>query len=134
MREPHRFPRALSGVMIVVTVLFATAGIMGYAAYGSKIQTVVIVNLPQEDKFVQAVQFLCEFGSCSTFHSLSPPCSQLNGPCRPCDLTQADPYRLDRYPPLHPPPALPCCSYHGERYLLPIGQTQRFGQVAKEHV
>ncbi|KAI9631808.1 transmembrane amino acid transporter protein-domain-containing protein [Dioszegia hungarica] len=58
MREPHRFPRALSGVMIVVTVLFATAGIMGYAAYGSKIQTVVIVNLPQEDKFVQAVQFL----------------------------------------------------------------------------
>jgi amino acid permease len=68
MREPHRFPRALSGVMIVVTVLFATAGIMGYAAYGSKIQTVVIVNLPQEDKFVQAVQFLCEFCPCSTFH------------------------------------------------------------------
>lgn len=70
MREPHRFPRALSGVMIVVTVLFATAGIMGYAAYGSKIQTVVIVNLPQEDKFVQAVQFLCEFLS-SSLSSLS---------------------------------------------------------------
>jgi proton-coupled amino acid transporter len=28
-------------------------------AYGSDIQTVVLVNLPQDDKFVQAVQFLC---------------------------------------------------------------------------
>jgi len=44
--------------MIGVALLFAGFGIMGYAAYGSDIQTVVIVNLPQDKKFVQVVQFL----------------------------------------------------------------------------
>ncbi|WVR06160.1 hypothetical protein IAU60_003190 [Kwoniella sp. DSM 27419] len=48
----------LSIVMFFVAILFAGAGVMSYATYGSDIQTVVIVNLPQEDKFVQAVQFL----------------------------------------------------------------------------
>lgn len=60
MREPHKFPPVLSGVMLIVAVLFAGFGVLGYAAYGSDIQTVVIVNLPQDDKFVQAVQFLCQ--------------------------------------------------------------------------
>lgn len=60
MKEPHKFPRALTGVMFVVSILFAAAGFLGYAAYGKDIQTVVIVNLPQEAKFVQAVQFLCK--------------------------------------------------------------------------
>ena len=60
MREPKKFPPVLSGVMFIVAVLFAGFGVLGYAAYGSDIQTVVIVNLPQDDKFVQAVQFLCE--------------------------------------------------------------------------
>nr|XP_019045887.1 solute carrier family 36 (proton-coupled amino acid transporter) [Kwoniella bestiolae CBS 10118]OCF24817.1 solute carrier family 36 (proton-coupled amino acid transporter) [Kwoniella bestiolae CBS 10118] len=58
MREPEKFPRLLSIVMFIVAILFAGAGVSSYAAYGSDIQTVVIVNLPQEDKFVQAVQFL----------------------------------------------------------------------------
>jgi proton-coupled amino acid transporter len=58
MKEPHKFPKVLTGVMIGVAALFAGFGVMGYAAYGSNIQTVVIVNLPQEDKFVQVVQFL----------------------------------------------------------------------------
>ncbi|KAM0791921.1 hypothetical protein ACM66B_004175 [Microbotryomycetes sp. NB124-2] len=58
MAEPHRFPRVLTGVMIGVMVLFAGGGALAYSAYGSKIQTVVFVNLPQEDKFVQVSQFL----------------------------------------------------------------------------
>ncbi|OCF31256.1 solute carrier family 36 (proton-coupled amino acid transporter) [Kwoniella heveanensis BCC8398] len=58
MKEPQKFPRLLSIVMTFVAVLFAGAGVMSYATYGSNIQTVVIVNLPQENKFVQAVQFL----------------------------------------------------------------------------
>ncbi|KAK4046579.1 hypothetical protein OIV83_005949 [Microbotryomycetes sp. JL201] len=58
MAEPHRFPRVLTGVMIGVMFLFAGGGALAYSAYGSKIQTVVFVNLPQEDKFVQASQFL----------------------------------------------------------------------------
>lgn len=58
MKEPHKFPKVLTFVMIGVALLFAGFGIMGYAAYGSDIQTVVIVNLPQDKKFVQVVQFL----------------------------------------------------------------------------
>ncbi|GMK53645.1 hypothetical protein CspeluHIS016_0102310 [Cutaneotrichosporon spelunceum] len=58
MREPHKFPRALSGVLLFVALLFSTFGVLGYAAYGSEIQTVVLVNLPQDDKFVQGSQFL----------------------------------------------------------------------------
>lgn len=58
MREPHKFPKVLSGVMLIVAILFSSFGVMGYMAYGSDIQTVVIVNLPQDQKFVQVVQCL----------------------------------------------------------------------------
>ncbi|KAJ9095765.1 hypothetical protein QFC19_007478 [Naganishia cerealis] len=58
MKEPQKFPRVLTGCMVFVALLFTGFGVMGYMAYGSDIQTVVIVNLPQDDKFVQAVQFL----------------------------------------------------------------------------
>lgn len=58
MKEPQKFPRALTGVMAGVMVLFASAGGLSYAAFGSKIQTVVITNLPQNSRFVQAMQFL----------------------------------------------------------------------------
>lgn len=75
MREPHKFPGVLTGVMLFLTgifihkiiitrslklviVLFGGAGALAYAAFGPDIQTVVIVNLDGESKFVQAVQFL----------------------------------------------------------------------------
>lgn len=58
MKEPERFPAALSGVMIFVMILFSTSGALSYMAFGSKVQTVVISNLPQSWKFVQAMQFL----------------------------------------------------------------------------
>ncbi|GAA6021997.1 hypothetical protein JCM10207_002401 [Rhodosporidiobolus poonsookiae] len=58
MKEPHKFPRVLTGVMIGVMILFAGGGTLGYLTFGSKIQTVVFVNLPQDDKFVNASQFL----------------------------------------------------------------------------
>lgn len=51
MKEPEKFPKVLTGVMLGITVLFAGAGALGYAAYGSHIQTVVIVNLPQDDRY-----------------------------------------------------------------------------------
>ncbi|KAK4698377.1 solute carrier family 36 (proton-coupled amino acid transporter), partial [Phenoliferia sp. Uapishka_3] len=58
MKDPHKFPRVLTGVMVGAMILFAGAGVLAYAAYGSAIQTVVFVNLPQDDKFVNAAQFL----------------------------------------------------------------------------
>jgi amino acid permease len=58
MAEPERFPRVLSRVMIGVMILFTGAGTLAYSAFGSNIQTVVLVNLNQEAKLVQTVQFL----------------------------------------------------------------------------
>lgn len=111
MKEPQKFPRALTGVMITVAVLFASFGVLGYAAYGSDVQTVVLVNLPQEEKFVQASQFLCTLQLVDNL------------------LT----FRLDRHLALHSPPALPCCAHHGDWHLLAQWQEQPPCQVAKEH-
>jgi proton-coupled amino acid transporter len=58
MREPQKFPKLLTYCMFGLMALFASAGLLGYAAFGEDVQTVVLVNLPQENKFVQAVQFL----------------------------------------------------------------------------
>jgi proton-coupled amino acid transporter len=58
MRKPKNFPWVLGGVMIVITVVFISMGALSYAAYGSHTKTVVILNLPQDDKFVNAVQFM----------------------------------------------------------------------------
>ncbi|KAG6827742.1 hypothetical protein H0H92_010588 [Tricholoma furcatifolium] len=57
MREPHRFPAVLTGVMAFVTILFGGAGALGYLTFGSKVETVVLVNL-ESNGMVQAVQFL----------------------------------------------------------------------------
>lgn len=118
MREPQKFPRVLSGVMFCVAILFAGAGVMSYATYGSDIQTVVIVNLPQDDKFVQAVQFLC---MSAHFFSLTNHGTNLF-------------HRFCCHPPLVPPSTLPSCAYHGERSLFQIRQAQPLGQVAEECV
>jgi len=58
MREPRKFPAVLTGVMILLLFLLGGAGVLSYLAFGSDIQTVVIVNLDSESKLTQAVQFL----------------------------------------------------------------------------
>ncbi|KAL6242260.1 hypothetical protein RBB50_010808 [Rhinocladiella similis] len=58
MKKPHKFPEVLGIVMVIITVLFTSIGALSYAAYGSKTKTVVILNLPQDSKMVNAVQFL----------------------------------------------------------------------------
>ncbi|KAF3934028.1 hypothetical protein ABW19_dt0201757 [Dactylella cylindrospora] len=58
MKKPHKFPKVLGGVMILITAVFVSAGALGYAAWGSKTKTVVLLNLPQDNKFVNGVQFL----------------------------------------------------------------------------
>ncbi|KAI9789772.1 MAG: neutral amino acid transporter [Peltula sp. TS41687] len=58
MKRPHQFPPVLAAVMILITAVFLSMGALSYAAYGSATKTVVILNLPQDDKFVNAVQFL----------------------------------------------------------------------------
>ena len=58
MKQPKKFPGILALVMIIITVIFLSMGALSYAAYGSSTKTVIILNLPQDNKFVNAVQFL----------------------------------------------------------------------------
>lgn len=58
MRAPQKFPRVLAIVMVIITVIFISMGALSYAAYGSKTETVVLLNLPQDSQMVNGVQFL----------------------------------------------------------------------------
>lgn len=58
MKDPRKFPPVLGLVMVIITAIFISMGALSYAAYGSKVETVVILNLPQDDKLVNGVQFL----------------------------------------------------------------------------
>lgn len=58
MAEPKKFPKVMFVVMIIITLLFTIMGAISYAAYGSKTETVVLLNLPQNSKMVNGVQFL----------------------------------------------------------------------------
>lgn len=58
MKNPKKFPNVLAGVMVIITVVFVSMGALSYAAYGSKTKTVVILNMPQDNKFVNGVQFI----------------------------------------------------------------------------
>lgn len=58
MKEPEKFPKVLTGVMIFITFIFTSIGVLSYAAFGENVETVVILNLPAGDPVVQAVQFL----------------------------------------------------------------------------
>ncbi|QDS67443.1 hypothetical protein FKW77_000451 [Venturia effusa] len=58
MKEPKRFPGVLGLVMIIITIVFTSMGALSYAAFGSRTKTVVILNMPQDSKFVNGVQFI----------------------------------------------------------------------------
>ncbi|OAT05456.1 amino acid transporter [Blastomyces gilchristii SLH14081] len=58
MKKPHKFPGVLALVMIMITTVFLSMGMLGYAAFGSKTETVVLLNLPQDSKVVNGIQFL----------------------------------------------------------------------------
>ncbi|KAK3359718.1 transmembrane amino acid transporter protein-domain-containing protein [Lasiosphaeria hispida] len=58
MKHPEKFPKVMFVIMIIITTLFIVMGAVSYAAYGSKTETVVLLNLPQDNKLVNGVQFL----------------------------------------------------------------------------
>lgn len=57
MRKPEDFPKVLLAVIIVCCSLFIGIGWLCYATYGDKVQTVVILNLPQDSYAVISIQF-----------------------------------------------------------------------------
>ncbi|KAI5358805.1 putative amino acid transporter, transmembrane domain-containing protein [Septoria linicola] len=58
MAEPKKFPKVMGTVMLIVTVVFISAGALSYAAYGENTKTVILLNMPQDNKMVNAVQFV----------------------------------------------------------------------------
>lgn len=58
MKDPRKFPNVLALVMIIISVIFLSMGALSYAAFGSKTRTVIILNMPQDNKFVNGVQFI----------------------------------------------------------------------------
>lgn len=58
MKDPSKFPRILAIVMVIVCVIYLSIGSLSYAAYGSSTKTVILLNLPQDSKAVNGVQFI----------------------------------------------------------------------------
>ncbi|RKF75613.1 Vacuolar amino acid transporter 3 [Golovinomyces cichoracearum] len=58
MKNTQKFPAVLAGVLIIITAIFLSVGAISYAAFGSKTQTVVLLNLPPDSKLVNVIQLL----------------------------------------------------------------------------
>ncbi|KAF9936505.1 neutral amino acid transporter [Mortierella alpina] len=58
MAEPEKFPRVLALTITVVAMIFGSVGALCYAAFGSNIQTIVLLNLPIRDGMTVAVEIL----------------------------------------------------------------------------
>ncbi|CCK71647.1 Avt3p KNAG_0H02330 [Huiozyma naganishii CBS 8797] len=58
MKHPEVFRKSLSGVMVIVTVIFISCGLLCYSAFGSHVDTVVLVNFPQDSYTTAIVQLL----------------------------------------------------------------------------
>ena len=58
MKQPSKFPPVLAAVMVLITVVFIGMGALSYAAFGSATKTVILLNLPQDSYFVNAVQLM----------------------------------------------------------------------------
>ncbi|CAB4252507.1 similar to Saccharomyces cerevisiae YNL101W AVT4 Vacuolar transporter, exports large neutral amino acids from the vacuole [Maudiozyma barnettii] len=56
MKNPEKFPLVLGLVIITVTLLFVTVAVVGYLSYGSKVETVILLNLPQDNITVNLIQ------------------------------------------------------------------------------
>jgi proton-coupled amino acid transporter len=46
MAEPEKFPKVLSGTMVFITSIFLSVGFISYLAFGSQVQTVILLNMP----------------------------------------------------------------------------------------
>ncbi|TID16431.1 vacuolar amino acid transporter 3 [Venturia nashicola] len=58
MKKPQAFEWLLATVMIIITLIFTSVGVLCYATFGSDTHIEIISNYPQDSKLVNAVQFL----------------------------------------------------------------------------
>lgn len=57
MKNPEDFPKVLLSVIFACCILFISIGWLCYQTYGANIQTMVILNLPQDSYAVISIQF-----------------------------------------------------------------------------
>jgi proton-coupled amino acid transporter len=58
MKQPEHFSKLLYIVMLIITVIFTSVGVLCYGTFGENVSVEVITNFPQSSKVVNAVQFL----------------------------------------------------------------------------
>lgn len=58
MKEPQKFPKVLSWTVAISAFIFTSVAALCYAAFGDKVDAVVLLNLPRESTTVQSVQGL----------------------------------------------------------------------------
>ncbi|PSK76292.1 hypothetical protein CJJ07_003868 [Candidozyma auris] len=58
MARPEKFPTVLAVSMLVITTLFVSVGVIGYSAFGEKVKSIIILNLPQGNLSVQSILVL----------------------------------------------------------------------------
>lgn len=58
MEKPQHFNKCLLGVMSGVAFVFISSGLICYSAFGSKVETVVLLNFPQDSPFTKSAQLL----------------------------------------------------------------------------
>lgn len=58
MQKPSHFQPCLSGVMCIITFIFISSALICYAAFGAKVETVILLNFPQDSPFTSSVQML----------------------------------------------------------------------------
>ncbi|KAH7396590.1 transmembrane amino acid transporter protein-domain-containing protein [Phaeosphaeria sp. MPI-PUGE-AT-0046c] len=58
MAQPEHFSKLLYIVMLLITVIFTSVGVLCYGTFGENVSVEVITNFPQTSKLVNAVQFL----------------------------------------------------------------------------
>lgn len=69
MREPHKFPAVLTGVMAFLLILFGGAGVLAYLTFGSDVQTVILVNLNEVHPGSRMLQIVSVFSTFTYFCS-----------------------------------------------------------------
>ncbi|KAG0676424.1 neutral amino acid transporter [Kluyveromyces marxianus] len=58
MEHPNQFKPALLYVILLVTVIFVSCGLVCYAAFGDKVETVILLNFPSDSIFTNSVQLI----------------------------------------------------------------------------
>jgi solute carrier family 36 (proton-coupled amino acid transporter) len=58
MKKPEHFSKLLYLVMLIITVIFTSIGVLCYATFGDETKIQIISNFPQDSKLVNAVQFI----------------------------------------------------------------------------